>query len=80
MFTSLGDLVDLPNGVRGVRAELIDFEVIDTAEGTRLFAGVFLRSDNIYRLWYGADWDHFKQRIAEMRDDGYELVDLEVRR
>jgi hypothetical protein len=31
MSTSLGDLVDKRNEVRGVGAELVDFEVIDTA-------------------------------------------------
>jgi hypothetical protein len=73
MFTSLGDLVDKRNEVRGVGAELVDFEVIDTPGGTRFFAGVFPESSYIHQIRYGADWDQFKQRIAAVIDDGYEL-------
>ena len=36
MFTCLGDLVDKRNEVG---AELVDFEVVDTAGGTRFFTG-----------------------------------------
>ena len=39
MFTCLGDLVDKRNKVRRVGAELVDFEVVDTARGTRFFTG-----------------------------------------
>ena len=75
---TLGELYDTQNDMRSLGRELIDFEVIDTASGNRLYSGAFLTSSGNYRLEYGEAWDNFEQTIASMRNEGYELVDLEV--
>jgi Ca2+-binding RTX toxin-like protein len=77
-YVTSAELQDAIQDMRSIGNELIDFEVIDFAGGTRLYTGVFLPSSDNYSLSYPTNWDNFKLTITALRNQGYELVDLEV--